>query len=75
MRSRKAILMHVQTQSWMRIMFYNIYKDSAGQWRWRLYAANNKIIANSGEGYFNKADCLSAIALVKSSTNAPVRES
>jgi uncharacterized protein YegP (UPF0339 family) len=56
-------------------MFYNLYKDTAGQWRWRLYAANNKIIANSGEGYFNKADCLSAIALVKSSANAPVRES
>ena len=56
-------------------MFYNIYKDIAGQWRWRLYAANSKIIANSGEGYFNKADCLSAIGLVKTSASAPIRES
>jgi uncharacterized protein YegP (UPF0339 family) len=56
-------------------MFYNIYKDAVGYWRWRLYAANNKIIADSGESYYNKADCLSAIGLVKSSTNAPIRES
>ena len=55
-------------------MYFNIYKDAVGQWRWRLYAANNKIIANSREGYFNKADCLSAIALVKSSTSVPFRE-
>jgi uncharacterized protein YegP (UPF0339 family) len=56
-------------------MFCNIYKETAGQWRWRLYAANNKIIANSGEVYFNKADGLSAIGLVKSSTTAPIRKS
>jgi len=56
-------------------MYYNLYKDATGQWRWRLYAANNKIIANAGEGYFNKADCLSAIGLVKDSANAPIRES
>ncbi len=56
-------------------MFYYIYKDTANQWRWTLFAANNRKIANSGEGYFNKADCLSAIALVKGSASAPVRES
>lgn len=46
-------------------MFYVIYKDVQKQWRWRLKAANNRIIANSGEGYFNKADCMRAINLVK----------
>lgn len=56
-------------------MFYYVYKDTANQWRWTLFAANNRKIANSGEGYFNKADCLSAIALVKGSASAPVRES
>lgn len=56
-------------------MFYYVYKDQTNQWRWTLYAANNKKIANSGEGYFNKADCLSAIALVKGSAAAPIRES
>ena len=38
-------------------MFYFVYQDAAGGWRWRLQAANNRIIANAGEGYQNKADC------------------
>lgn len=54
-------------------MKYTVYKDTQGSWRWRLQAANNEIIA-SGEAYSNKADCLAAIKLVKSSTNAPVFE-
>jgi uncharacterized protein len=53
-------------------MAYYVYKDTHAQWRWRLVAANNRIIANSGEGYWNKADCLAAIDLVKGSYNAPV---
>ncbi|WP_457796475.1 YegP family protein [Methylocystis sp. S23] len=53
-------------------MFYYVYVDAAFQWRWTLYAANHKKIANSGEGYVNKADCLHAIALVKSSASAPI---
>lgn len=55
-------------------MHFYLYKDVSGYWRWTLYAANSKKIANSGEGYFNKADCLSAISLVKGSSLAPVRE-
>lgn len=55
-------------------MYYNLYVDVNGQWRWTLYAANNRKIANSGEGYYNKADCLHAINLVKGSGPAPVRE-
>ena len=54
-------------------MKYFIYKDKVGEWRWRLSAANNEIIA-SGEGYKNKTDCLHAIDLVKSSSEAPVQE-
>jgi uncharacterized protein len=52
-------------------MRYQMYVDSNRQWRWRLVAANNRIIANSGEGYFNEADCLYAINLVKGSASAP----
>ncbi len=55
-------------------MWYLMYPDSSKQWRWTLYAANNRKIANSGEAYHNKADCLHAINLVKSSKDAPVRE-
>jgi len=53
-------------------MTYRKYQDTNRHWRWRLVAANGRIIANSGEGYFNETDCDSAIQLVKSSFNAPV---
>jgi uncharacterized protein YegP (UPF0339 family) len=55
-------------------MYYFVYQDANRQWRWRLHAANNLIIANSGEGYYNKPDCLAAINLVKGSASAPIKE-
>lgn len=55
-------------------MRYIIYRDVNQQWRWYLEAGNNRKIANSGEAYHNKADCLSAIDLVKGSSNVPVYE-
>lgn len=54
-------------------MTYYMYKDSNGHWRWYLEAANNRKIANSGEGYYNKQDCEHAINLVKGSYDAPVK--
>ncbi len=53
---------------------YLVYQDASEEWRWQLRAANNRIIADSGEGYHNKQDCLHAITLVKDSKDAPVKE-
>lgn len=55
-------------------MYFYLYRDVNNQWRWNLHAANGYKIANSGEGYFNKADCIAAINLVKGSGFAPTRE-
>jgi uncharacterized protein YegP (UPF0339 family) len=55
-------------------MHFKLYKDTAGYWRWRLIASNGKIIADSGEGYYNKTDCEHGISLVKSASTAPVYE-
>lgn len=56
-------------------MYYSVYRDIATQWRWRLVAANGKIVANSGEGYYNKSDCYHAIGLVVgTSSQTPVYE-
>jgi uncharacterized protein YegP (UPF0339 family) len=52
-------------------MKYQVYR-SGGQYRWRLIAANGRIIAGSGESYHNKSDCLAGINLVKNSGAAPV---
>ena len=55
-------------------LMYRVYKDVEGEWRWRLKARNNRTVADSGEGYHNRGDCLAAIGLVKSSAEAPVRK-
>lgn len=55
-------------------MFYELYKDSQNLWRWRLKAANYRIVADSGESYYNKADAIAGINLVKGASSAPVRE-
>jgi uncharacterized protein YegP (UPF0339 family) len=44
---------------------FKIYKDTKGEYRWRFRADNNKIVADSAEGYNNKADCEHGIDLVK----------
>ncbi len=53
-------------------MAYYIYQDQGGYWRWQLLAGNNRNIANSGEGYHNKQDCLNAIGLVKGTAETPI---
>jgi uncharacterized protein YegP (UPF0339 family) len=50
---------------------FEIYKDAKGEFRWRLLADNNQIIA-SGEGYTTKAACQNGIESVKN--NAPKAE-
>jgi len=50
-----------------------LYKDKGGEFRWRFQADNNKIVADSGEGYNNKKDCLHGIEIVKrQSPQAPI---
>jgi uncharacterized protein len=44
---------------------FQVYKDARGQWRWRFQAGNNKIVADSAEGYQNRTDCLEGIRIVK----------
>ena len=52
---------------------FRIYKDGTGKYRWHLIAANHKdIIADSGQGYVNLADCKRGIEIVKGSFAATV---
>jgi uncharacterized protein YegP (UPF0339 family) len=53
---------------------FQVYEDSAGEWRWRLVAGNERIIAASGEGYRDKRDCLHGIELVKDSKDVRVED-
>ena len=47
---------------------FEVYQDKAGEFRFRLKAANGQIIA-IGEGYKSKASCLNGIDSIK--RNAP----
>jgi hypothetical protein len=40
---------------------FEYYKDSAGEWRWRISHQNGNIIAVSSEGYKNKQDMLEVV--------------
>jgi uncharacterized protein YegP (UPF0339 family) len=44
---------------------FQIYKDKKGEFRWRLRAGNQEIIATASEGYKSKDDCEKGISLVK----------
>jgi uncharacterized protein YegP (UPF0339 family) len=48
---------------------FELYVDSADDWRWRLRHDNGNIIADSGEGYASKDKAKQGIRSVK--TNAP----
>ena len=48
---------------------FEVYKDKAGEFRWRLKSSNGQSIATSGEGYSEKRSCLAGIESVK--RNAP----
>jgi uncharacterized protein len=51
-------------------MKFHVYKDRRNEYRWRLNAANGKILADSAEGYTTKQSCKDGIELFKG--NAPV---
>lgn len=45
-------------------MHFYVYLDTRREYRWRLIAGNGRTLADSGEGYVRKADCLHAINLI-----------
>lgn len=44
---------------------FELYVDNAGEWRWRLVATNEEIIADCGEGYSSKQGAKRGIQSVK----------
>ncbi|NOT34005.1 MAG: DUF1508 domain-containing protein [Candidatus Eisenbacteria bacterium] len=46
-------------------MSFEIYVDRSNQWRWRMFANNNRIIGDSGEAYHNRTDCEAMVDWIK----------
>jgi uncharacterized protein YegP (UPF0339 family) len=53
-------------------MRFEMYRDSTGEWRWRLRHQNGQVMAESGEGYKRREDCEHGIGLVKQSAQAAI---
>lgn len=45
---------------------FEIYRDAASQWRWRLKAANGRIVGDGGEGYASKSNAQRACERARS---------
>lgn len=52
-------------------MYYEKYRTDG--WRWRLVAANGRIISVSSESYVAEGDCDRSIEINKASSSASVR--
>ena len=37
---------------------WTIYRDKAGEWRWRRTNPNGEIVAAASEGYVNYSECI-----------------
>jgi len=48
---------------------FEIYQDGTGDYRWRFQSNSGKVLAVSGEGYINRANCEHAIILIKRETS------
>lgn len=46
-------------------MKFEVYADKRGEFRWRLKAANGKVLADSGESYTRRRRCVDAVARIK----------
>ena len=44
---------------------FELFVDSADQWRWRLVHTTGNIIADSGEGYASRQKCKQGLESVK----------
>ena len=52
---------------------YQVYKDTEGKFRFRLRAANNKIVAVS-EAYESKASCINGVKSVQANCGSKVED-
>lgn len=56
-------------------MKFVVYRDDADEYRWRCLADDGRVLAQSGEGYRRKIDCLAYIGRLKEDAPwAPVEE-
>ena len=60
---------------WFRPLRFEIYKDAASEWRWRLKARNGEILAMASEGYITRQGAQRSVLIMQASVgSAAVKE-
>ena len=69
-RAMSGIRDHAASADYLRIdpAGFELYRDAAGEWRWRLVHENGNVIADSGQGYASRQKARQGAESVK--TNA-----
>lgn len=65
--ARTAVATGVETSK--SLARFEVFRDRAGEWRWRLVHRNGNVIADGGEGYASKQNALKGLTSVR--RNAP----
>jgi uncharacterized protein YegP (UPF0339 family) len=52
---------------------FEVYQDAKEQYRWRLKAANGKVLATPGQGYKAKRDCLNGVERIKNDATTKLK--
>lgn len=76
-RAVSRIREHTVTATYLDLdpVGYELYRDSASEWRWRLVHENGDILADSGEGYSSRAAARNGVESVRENiTDAEVQE-
>ena len=55
-RAMDSVRKHAESADYLKIdpTGFEIYRDAAGEWRWRLVHENGEILADSGQGYASR---------------------
>lgn len=53
-------------------MDYSYFKDTGGEWWWRIHAEDGSVVMDSGGGYSSEQECVEAIQRIKGSENGSV---
>jgi uncharacterized protein YegP (UPF0339 family) len=53
-------------------MDFSYFKDTGGDWWWRIHAEDGSVVMDSRGGYSSEQECLEAIKRIKGSDNGSV---
>jgi uncharacterized protein YegP (UPF0339 family) len=70
-RAMKSVRRHAASADYLKIdpSAFEVYRDTAGEWRWRLVHENGNILADSGEGYASRQKARQGIDSVRNNAS------